>query len=458
MRTSACLFFNPGCNREGSINGTQPLKTYSDAVAFLYNLQYRGMKFGLRGIRGLLRDVGDPHQRFPSVHIAGSNGKGSTAAMIAAMLRASGRRVGLYTSPHLVDFRERVGVNGKPIPQWAVLALVRKLRTFIEKRNVTFFEATTALAFLYFAKSRVDIAVIETGLGGRLDATNVVKPLVSVLTTISLEHTQILGNSISRIAYEKAGIIKQRVPCVTGVRGGPALRVIRSTCKQRQSELTEVGTIRYTVHSWHQDRSVASFDAGGIQLKNLLVGLPGTFQVRNAVAAVAAVRLLGKIGFPVSEKQIRRGLKFVRRLSGLQARLSVQGTRPRMIMDVAHNPEAVSALVGALTELDVRDVILVFGVMRDKKVRPMLHLLSPITREAIAVQPGTTRSMPARGLEEILRKMRIPARSFTTVREGLREARASAGKGGTVLVMGSHFVVGEALAVLGRKKYLTINQ
>ena len=416
------------------------------------------MKFGLRGIRGLLKDVGNPHRAFSSIHIAGSNGKGSTAAMIAAILTSAGYRVGLYTSPHLMDFRERIRINGVSVSQKTVLGHLGKLRAPIEKRNVTFFEAATALAFLCFAERHVDVAVIETGLGGRLDATNVIKPLLCVITSISLEHAQILGNSLRAIAYEKAGIIKSEVPCVTGVRNSSVLQVIRKTCRLQRSSLMETGRIRCRVNTRNLKGSVVSFTVGGLRLENLRLDLPGEFQARNAVTAVAALPVLSRAGLKIRERDIRGGLRSVRRKTGLHGRLSVHGTRPRLIMDVAHNPAAILSLVGALKKIGIANVTLVFGVMADKQFRRMVQLLSTITGSAIAVQPGTNRAVRAEEIEGEFRRIGVPVRCSLSVREGLNMAKTTAGKNGTVLVTGSHFVVGEALAALEGKKYLTINQ
>ncbi len=432
--------------------------TYSDAVKYLYGLQARGMKFGLRGIRALLRRLGNPEKRLRCVHIAGSNGKGSTAAMVAAVLTASGYRTGLYTSPHLVDFTERIRIDGKSIPKTRVLRLAARLQRTIEAKRTTFFEAVTAMAFQYFKEEEVDIAVVETGLGGRLDATNVIRPLVSVITTISLEHADVLGNSLKQIAYEKAGIVKSGVPCVSGVRSDAALRVIRSVCRQRQSRFIDTRRARVRVLRRELSESVLSLAVGGARFPTLTLSLGGNHQARNAVLAIAALQELALQGFKIREEAIRRGLAALSALTGFQGRLLLAHRNPSVIADVAHNVESMQALIRALRGLGVERPHVVFGVMKDKPFRTMIRLLASVARSVSAVQPGTHRSLDAPKIESEFRRLGIPVIYRGNVRSGLRRAMTAARKKGTVLVTGSHFVVGEALAVLKRKKYLTINQ
>ncbi|MEX2117800.1 MAG: folylpolyglutamate synthase/dihydrofolate synthase family protein [Bacteroidota bacterium] len=434
------------------------MKTYSEAVEFLYGLQARGMKFGLRGIRSLMRSLGRPDRRLRCVHVAGSNGKGSTAAMIAATLTAAGYRTGLYTSPHLIDFSERIRIDGKPIPKKAVVRLTRRLRKVIEMHRVTFFEATTALAFQYFADERVDIAVIETGLGGRLDATNVIFPLVSVITTISLEHTNLLGNSLRKIAYEKAGIVKSGVPCVIGVRSPSALRMIKSVCRERKSRLIDTRSAGIRIHHLGLSGSTLSVSFRGVKVPKLILSLAGRHQARNAVLAIASLQELALQGFKIHEEALRHGMGSINAFTGLCGRLSLIGHNPSMIADVAHNTDGLRTLVKALRALGIHKAHVVFGVMKDKPVRTMIRVLAEVARSIAAVEPGTNRSLPAAEVGREFRRLRIPVFYQGPVAGGVALARSVAGKKGTVLVTGSHFVVGEALAALKRKKYLTINQ
>ncbi|MBI4418379.1 MAG: bifunctional folylpolyglutamate synthase/dihydrofolate synthase [Ignavibacteriales bacterium] len=428
------------------------------AIAYLYSLQTRGMKFGLRGIRILLKHLGNPETQFPSIHVAGSNGKGSTAALLAASLTAAGYRTGLYTSPHLVSFHERIRIDGKPILERQIPEYVRLLRPIIEELRTTFFEAVTALAFRYFADEKVDIAVVETGLGGRLDATNVLNPVVSVLTTVSLEHTQILGNSLAAIAYEKAGIIKRGIPCVSGVTAHPAREVIHRTCHSRRSRLIETAGGRAEVGRSDLTGSTASFVLGKKGLRDVKIGLAGAFQVSNAFVALATLWELGHRGFNVTEADIRRGFARVTALTGFRGRLTVARRRPLTIVDVAHNPAAVRQLVQAIHDARLENLTIVFGVMGDKAFRSMIGILADIAGRAIAVQPLTERARSAETIAAAFRARKVPVAVGPTVREGMMIAGRAAGKRGIVLVTGSHFVVGEALAFMERKNYLTINQ
>lgn len=433
------------------------MKSPRDAIAYLYGLQYRGMKFGLRGIRMLLNAIGNPERRIESIHIAGSNGKGSTAAFIAAAMRSAGYRTGLYTSPHLVAFNERIRINGIPIADGRILDYVRSLRPAIERHRTTFFEAVTAIAFRYFADEEVDCAVIETGLGGRLDATNVLTPRVSVITEISLEHTQLLGNSLAEIAYEKAGIIKHRVACISGVRTPAARDVIRRVCRQRKSRLIDVSGGSISLLRSDLRGLEASFALRGRVLGNVEIGLPGSHQARNALVALGTLWELMDQGLHLRELDIRRGFARVVAMTGLRGRMTVVRRRPMIIMDVAHNPAAVARLTHCLRELGLKNLTVVFGVMKDKAFRRMIGMLAGIARRAIAVQPLTDRARPAGEVAEVFRSRGVKVTSAGTVRDGMKLARERAGRG-AVLVTGSHFVVGEALAFLERKNYLTINQ
>lgn len=417
------------------------------------------MKFGLRGVRALLKAVDNPHQSFPTVHIAGTNGKGSTAAMLAAMLTAAGYKTGLYTSPHLVDFTERIRINGKPIVKNDVARLTRKLRPFVKRYNPTFFETVTAMAFLYFAETKVDIAVIETGLGGRLDATNVIKPLVSAITTIGLEHTDILGTTIEKIAFEKAGIIKRKVPCVTTVRSAPALKELRHIARLRGSPLTLARTVGTRIVHTDLSETTVHLATNERVYRNLRIGLPGIHQIDNARLALNVVEeLRRKSRFVLSESSIRNGLARIKELSGLHARFSVISRKPLMVADVAHNPDAIKMLVASLKSLQVDRCILVFGVSKDKDYVQMIQHLQPIVDRAVVVAAKTERARTTRDLQREFVNLGIPCEAATSVRDGIQRARDLVRSRQHLLLTGSHFVVGEALAFLHGKKYLTINQ
>ncbi|HEY4611793.1 MAG TPA: folylpolyglutamate synthase/dihydrofolate synthase family protein [Bacteroidota bacterium] len=416
------------------------------------------MKFGLRGIHAFLNSVGNPERTFPSLHIAGTNGKGSTAAMLAAMLTAAGYRTGLYTSPHVLDFTERIRINGRCISRRDVVRLTRKLKPLVHRNNTTFFETVTAMAFLHFAEKNIDIAVIETGLGGRLDATNVITPLVSVITNIGLEHTEILGNTISKIAVEKAGIIKRNVPCVTTARSSAAFKAIREVARKRCSSLIRVkSTINVKSVSLLGTR--LTITVGKKEFRGLKLSLPGAHQFQNLALGLTVVQRLNKAAqFQIPDSAIRKGLARVQQYSGLSARLSVVHQTPLIITDVAHNPDAISALVSALENLRVTGIVLVFGTSKDKNYKTMIRTLKPIVNRAIAVNAKTGRARSAADLHRSFAEIGVPAEAAQSVRAGVRRAQQLVQSQQPILITGSHFVVGEALAYLQRKIYLTINQ
>jgi dihydrofolate synthase/folylpolyglutamate synthase len=411
------------------------------------------MKFGLEGISRLLKELKNPHRKFPSVHIAGTNGKGSTASMLAAILTAAGYKTGLYTSPHLVNFEERIRIGGNVIPRKAVARITSRLQASIKKYQPTFFEATTAIAFAYFAEQEVDIAVIETGLGGRLDSTNVLRPLVSVITNIGLEHTEILGDSIEKIAFEKGGIVKGGTPCVTGIADTRALRVLKRICRQNQAPLILGTRYRARVREANLSGTVVDFTLGKTTFRQLRISLAGQYQIGNLGVALTTVQTLKSISrFAIGEEAIRAGLSAIQQVSGLSGRLAVLRESPLIIADVAHNSDAMRNLCDTWKRLKKEKPIVVFGVVRDKDYSSMVHDLARIADQAIAVAARTSRSRPASDVAAAFQREKCRTRATLSVDEGIRLAIQLAGNDGTILVTGSHFVVGEAMAALGRKR------
>ncbi len=432
--------------------------TYAESIQYLFNLQKFGMKFGLLGIRKLLKYLGNPENKFPSIHIAGTNGKGSTASMIASVFTAAGYKTGLYTSPHLIKFNERIRINGRPIASKEIKRLVNKIIPEVEKNRSTFFETVTAIAFKFFEESKVDIAVIETGLGGRLDATNVIKPLVSVITSIGLEHTQILGSSIEKISFEKGGIIKRGVPCVTGAQQDKAVRVLRNICEDRKSEFIHVKPIDMQIRK--SDLNGMVIDATTVfgRLNELEVALAGNYQALNTLVALTAIEVVVRGGdFKIDEKDKRKGLKNIYKYTGLQARLSVVRKSPLIIVDVAHNPAAVCSLCSTLKRIYNKRFNILIGLMKDKDYKKIIAQLKPIANCIYAVTAKTERSRNSIDLYEESKKNRMKSKRYRSVAEGVSNLIKKTGQT-PILITGSHFVVGEALAFLNREKYLTINQ
>jgi dihydrofolate synthase / folylpolyglutamate synthase len=417
------------------------------------------MKFGLQGIQRLLQSLGNPEQKFPTIHIAGTNGKGSTASMIAAMFTAAGYKTGLYTSPHLIQFNERIRINGKPIASRDLSRLTTLIHPEVVYGNNTFFEAATAICFQYFSEQHVDIAIIETGLGGRLDATNVLTPLVSVITTIGLEHTHILGSTIQKIAKEKAGIVKSKTPCVTAVSDTSARKVIAGVCEKRLAPFRYVQSKQIRIRHSSLLGFTADFYLSSHSLYNTKVSLPGTHQAMNALVSLSAIEEINqRKQFHIPERAVRKALGDVQRYSGLQARLSIVQKKPVLIVaDVAHNPDAIKTLCEVLQNIHHKKFRIVFGLMQDKNLSPMIPAISSLAETLAVVQARTERSRLTDEIAQAFQESHIPVKQYSSVARGVR-ALLHEDSSLPILITGSHFVVGEALAILHGKKYLTINQ
>lgn len=433
--------------------------TYSQAIAYLYGLQRYGVKLGLENIQRLLDAVDNLHRRFRSILIGGTNGKGSTAAFLSSILKAAGYRVGLYTSPHLLEFTERVQVDGQAIAEADVACLTDELRhviadLFVAPRtshlalrttHPTFFEVTTALAFLYFLRSKVDYAVVEVGMGGRFDATNVLDPEVAVITNIALEHEAYLGRTVGAIAAEKAGIVKEGTRAVTAADLPEALAVIADACRKRGAPLLNVRA----AYDWRIHRSDLSgqrFSLGekGQPTDTFDIRLLGRHQVINAVTALAAARLLRGTGATLPEPAIREGL----RRTQWPGRLQLVPGRPLVILDGAHNPAGATALRTFLDDQRFAGrLTLVFGVLQDKNWIAMLQELAPLAKRVILTRPESERAADPRRLVEAERfcpKLEI----LEDVADAIALARAVADPDEVVVVTGSLFVISAALRAL----------
>ncbi|MBV9492021.1 MAG: bifunctional folylpolyglutamate synthase/dihydrofolate synthase [Verrucomicrobia bacterium] len=385
------------------------------ALEWLFSLQNRGVKLGLENVRALLQRLGSPEAGLRCVHVAGTNGKGSICAMLAAVARASGLRTGLFTSPHLVRFNERIQVNGLPIPDEAMLEGLAAIRPHTDATPVTFFEITTALAFWYFQRQKVDLTVLETGLGGRLDATNVVSPLAAVITPIDLDHQAILGPTRTEIAREKAGIIKPAVPVVSAPQRADAAEVLQRVADERGAPL------RFVLAPVADDYEV---------------GLFGSHQRLNAAVALAG---LDAAGLHLPESAQRQGLRDVVWPGRFQV------VRPGLVLDGAHNPAATERLVLAWREYCPRErPLVIFGGLRDKALAGMVTQLSGIAAGFFLAPVDNPRGVAPELIAGFV-PPGVPHRVFGSAREALRAAELYPGK---VLATGSLFLVGELLALL----------
>ncbi len=431
-----------------------PDSSYREAIEYLYALQKHGIKLALSNSIMLMEIMGNPHRKFRSVHIAGTNGKGSTSAFIAGMLRAAGYRVGLYTSPHLVSFTERIRIDNVPITEAKTVELAQRVRKGYQRQpaggdaalNPTFFEVTTAMAFTYFAEEGVDIAVVETGMGGRLDSTNVITPLVSVITNIELEHAEFLGNTTELIAAEKAGIIKTRVPVVTGAVQPEVVRVIAREAAARQAPLyrlnEDFGPGLVTAESGQR------FDYRGLTTgyRGLMISMLGRYQVDNACLALAAVECLRGAGIAAGETALRTGLEQTR----WEGRLERVARKPDIYLDGAHNPASARMLAGAVKEMKraYRRLVLVLGILGDKDYRGIIAELVPPADHVIVTRPEYSRAMAPAALAEEVRAVHGSVETAETVGSAISRALAVAASDDLILITGSLYVVGDARAVL----------
>ena len=414
---------------------------------YLHNLQRFGVKLGLQNVGAVLSACGDPQRRFPSVHVAGTNGKGSVCAMLASILRADGRRVGLYTSPHLADVRERIRIDDRTISESDFDRLLGRIRNTIDRllaagrleAHPTYFEVLTILAFLHFAECKVDIAVLEVGMGGRFDATNIVNPLVSVITSISLDHREYLGSTLSAIAFEKAGIIKPGVPVVSGVEGRAAEAVIRRQARALGAPLASV---------FGRDGALfAARTAAGFRFRYEFCGeafpfrlkLPGRHQGENAAVVIAAARTLGCVELPIARRTILSGLA----AAEWPGRLETDGRRPIVLLDGAHNEDGARALAAYVRDFVRAPLVLVFAMLKDKAVGRAAELLFPRPETVILTSIPSPR---AASPEEILKaapRFRSKIAIEPDLRAAIAQARRLAGPKGTVLIAGSLYLVGE---------------
>lgn len=419
---------------------------YQETLDYLYGLEHFGISLGLENIQSLMAAFDNPQEQLPIVHVAGSNGKGSTISFLKDMLAAGGLRVGVYTSPHLLRFSERIVVADKPIREAEIVELTRALRPVAEKipRIVTFFDFTTAMALLYFSRLQPDVVILETGLGGTLDATNVVtKPLLTMITNIALEHEEYLGHTLLAVAREKAGILKPKTPLVSGVRN----RRVREYLERKNLSLG--GKCFFSGRDFRVRRKQdGSFSYKGLrrQLKGLRLQMLGDYQQKNASLALCALEVLAEMGIAgPDDSQIYRGLA----VSYWPGRLEKVGSRPDFYVDGAHNPHGVRALVPEVRRLLAgRRLILLMGAMKDKQVGTMVSHLAPLAAEIIVTRARLDRSCSTVLLSREAEKYGRPVFSTETIAEAVFLARKRAEENDCILFTGSLYCVGEALEII----------
>lgn len=416
------------------------------------------IKKGLDNIISLCTALGNPHLKFPSVHIAGTNGKGSTSHMIAGALQHAGYRTGLYTSPHLVDLRERIRIDGTPVTEEFVNGFVAKTMELWEEIEPSYFELNVAMAFAAFAEAKVDIAVIETGLGGRLDSTNIIEPVLSVITNIGLDHTHILGDTRALIAREKAGIIKEKVPVVVGETHPETEQVFFLSAHSKQTTVVYADSI-WDMISIKQEGGFQYYKAmhrGEQELYDLKTDLLGSFQAHNIKTVLTACQLLGQSGWQLSRSGVIDSLSRVKETTGLRGRWEHIRTGPDIILDVAHNPDGMQSLMASLDTLKATrkgtagSLRIICGFVSDKDVAAALAIL-PGEAVYYFTQANVPRAMPWETLLATGRTVQRQGTAWATVSAALDAAQQDAGSGDIILVTGSFFIVGEAIAALENK-------
>jgi dihydrofolate synthase/folylpolyglutamate synthase len=421
----------------------------AQAVAYIHGAQYTGAKNGLENTKALLTKLHIPMTPVPAIHVAGTNGKGSVCAMLDSMLRACGLKVGLYTSPFLQFYNERIRINGVPVSDdilASAVTLVKEAADSLQNQGIcpTAFEIGTAVSFLIFREEKVDIAVIEVGLGGRLDPTNVITPLVSVITALGMDHMAYLGDTLEKIAGEKAGIVKPGVPVALYPARQEAEAVVRSVCEQKQSPLTALRHRQAVFHQADAFGSRADFDLPKGKMEDVHVPLPGLHQVENALTALTAMDLLPC--FPLSREAMRKGMERVR----WPARLEWIGSSPKVLLDGAHNPQGVEALRSfADLFLHKEKRVLLTGVLREKINGKMIEDMAALADHAVTVTPDNHRAMQAFELASLLQEEGCAAEPAASLEEGLRLASDLAGPDGIIIAAGSLYLAGALRGMLG---------
>jgi len=427
--------------------------TYSQAIDYLMStlpmfsrIGKAAYKTDLTNTIELCNFLDNPQDSFKSVHVAGTNGKGSTSHMLASIFQSAGYKTGLYTSPHLKDFRERIRVNGEFIREEFVSAFVESIQQVIEKIEPSFFETTVAMAFQYFKQEKVDIAIIETGLGGRLDSTNIIHPEIAVITNIGWDHMNILGDSLEKIAIEKAGIIKENTPVVIGEAEGRIKDIFIEKAKQMNAPIVFASEEFHAI-DWqykHHELVVEVSKDRTQEKKFFHLDLPGIYQTKNLVTTLTAIQALEKKGFILYDSQIKNGLRYAKKQTGLHGRWEIIREHPAVVLDVAHNADGIRQLLQQIELIEPKHLHIVIGLVRDKEVDQVLSLL-PKYAHYYYTQAQIPRALPAEKLAESASEFGLKGEIYTEVNAAVKLAIKNAAKDDLVLVCGSVFVVGEVV-------------
>jgi len=401
-------------------------------------------KADMINIQALSKELDNPERKFKSIHVAGTNGKGSTSHMLAAILQKAGYKTGLYTSPHLHDFRERIRINGHMIPEKNVVRFTERISDFIEKNEPSFFEITVAMAFDWFASEEIDIAVIEVGLGGRLDSTNIIIPEVSVITNISYDHMDLLGNTLQKIAFEKAGIIKPGIPVVIGEEQTEIKNVFLESAEENGSPVYFASQKRFP-GEWRAEGQllyVQLTEVHNNNKKNFLLDLPGLYQLKNIVTVAEVVSVLNQKGFNIPDTAMQQGLKQVKFLTGLHGRWDILHENPLIVTDVGHNEEGMKAIAKQIENTSHEELHIIIGMVKDKAIENILRPL-PKMANYYFTRAQIPRALPETDLAEKAEKLGLRGSSFPNVKQALEAAVLRANSKDLILVCGSVFLAGE---------------
>jgi dihydrofolate synthase/folylpolyglutamate synthase len=430
---------------------------YQETLQYLYNrlpvfhlVGSTAYKPGLENTSRLMAHLDNPHRKFRSVHIAGTNGKGSVSHYMAAILQEAGYQVGLYTSPHLVDFGERIRINGQMIEEQYVIQFIQKHIDIIEVIQPSFFELTMAMAFSYFADKQVDIAVVEVGLGGRLDSTNIISPELSIITNIGFDHVEFLGDSLPQIAAEKAGIIKPGVPVVIGesLPETKPVFVLKSIEMQSDIIFAEDDDIPVLTR-YEQDKMILNY-----QKKKYTSGLSGIYQLKNLSTVFSAIKTLNnRTEFKISDVALKKGIEDICQLTGLRGRWELLSSKPRIVADTGHNVQGVQVIVNHLKYQHYKTLRIIIGMVNDKDILGVLKLL-PVDAVYYFTQAQVKRALPANELKAKAINYNLSGKSFGVVKDAVNKAILDADADDLILITGSNFIVGEALPLFPRNNQL----
>lgn len=424
--------------------------TYQDTLDYLFaklpmfsRIGAAAYKEDLTNTIALCNFLGNPEKKIKTIHIAGTNGKGSVSHMLAAILQSAGYRTGLYTSPHLKDFRERIKINGELIPENAVIDFTERMMDITEKIEPSFFELTVAMAFDHFLE-KVDIAVIETGLGGRLDSTNVIEPEISIITNIGWDHMNLLGDSLEKIAFEKAGIIKPKTPVVIGEFINETRGIFEKVAAEKNAPIHFAQESGY-ISAWTDKINLLDVEVEWRKKtdhRHFQLDLSGIYQLKNLLTVLEACDQLKALGWNISEEDIKKGLRHSKELNGLHGRWEIIHRDPLVVIDVAHNKNGIEQLLEQIELMSYRDLHLVIGMVRDKDISNILQLL-PSSANYYFTQAQIPRAMPADELKEKAASFELKGNAFPEVNQAIRNVLEIAHKDDLVIICGSVFLAGE---------------